>query len=58
MAYESITKEGLDSVSHVSEEFVELLLGLEFIVLSQSRIIVSKVLPNFLIESVSQWGYH
>jgi hypothetical protein len=52
----SISEEGSESVSDIAEHFIELLLGVELLVLSQGGIVVSNVLPDFLVESVSQWG--
>lgn len=52
--WESIRKECCDSVSNVAKHFIKLLLGVESLILSKCCIVVSDVLPNFLIKSVSQ----
>lgn len=49
----SIGEEGGETVSDVGEHFIELLLSVESLVLSEGGIVVSDVLPDFLVESVS-----
>ena len=51
----SIREESDESVSDIGEHFIELLLSVEFLILSESGVVISDVFPDFLIESVSQW---
>lgn len=55
---DSITEEGGNTVTSVSQEFIELFLGVELVVLTQSGIVVSEVLEDLLVESVSQGRNH
>lgn len=52
--YESISEEGSNSVFDVTEEFIELLLSVEFLILTQCSVIVSHMLPDFLVKAVSE----
>lgn len=55
--YESISEESGKAVSYIAEEFIELLLSVEFLVLTQCGVIVSYMLPYFLVKTVSEWWY-
>lgn len=50
----SIGEEGNKSVSNIGEHFIELLLGVELLILPESGVVISNMLPDFLIEPVSQ----
>ena len=52
--YWSISEEGSETVSDVAKHVIELLLGVEFLVLAEGGIVISDMLPNLLVESVSQ----
>ena len=41
-------------MSDVAKHVIELLLGVEFLVLAEGGIVISDMLPNLLVESVSQ----
>ena len=50
-------EEGDDAVSNVPQELVELLLGVEAVVLVESGVVVAEMFPYFLVE-VPPEGWH
>jgi len=51
----SFAEESESAVSYVGEHFVKLLLSVESVILSKGGVIVSDMLPYFIIKSSSDW---
>ncbi len=49
----SISEESSETISNFSKHLIKLLLSVEFIILTESCVIISYMLPYFVIESLS-----
>jgi hypothetical protein len=51
----SIREESSNSITNIGEHFIELFLGVELVVLTESSSVVSDVLEDLIIEASPHW---